>query len=92
MYPLCLLLEAALVTAIVAGVFYLFQRRGAAPAIAAFVFFAIGIAEYFVILFKSQPIQPGDLTAIATAAAVGAGYVFELSSSACTASSFSRLP
>lgn len=80
MYPLCLLLEVALVTAIVAGVFYLFQRRGAAPAIASFVFFAIGIAEYFVILFKSQPIQPGDLTAIATAAAVGAGYVFELSS------------
>ena len=80
MYPLCLLLEVALVTAVVAGVFYLFQRRGAAPAIASFVFFAIGIAEYFVILFKSQPIQPGDLTAIATAAAVGAGYVFELSS------------
>lgn len=80
MYPLCLLLEAALVTAIVAGVFYLFQRRGAAPAIASFIFFAIGIAEYFVILFKSQPIQPGDLTAIATAAAVGGGYVFQLTS------------
>ena len=80
MYPLCLLLEIFLVTAVVAGFFYLFQRRGAASAIASFVFFAIGIAEYFVITFKSQPIQPGDLTAIATAAAVGGGYVVSLTS------------
>ena len=80
MYPLCLLLEIFLVTAIVAGFFYLFQRRGAASAIASFVFFAIGIAEYFVITFKSQPIQPGDLTAIATAAAVGGGYIFSITS------------
>ncbi|WP_302152520.1 LTA synthase family protein [uncultured Enorma sp.] len=80
MYPLCLLLEIFLVTAVVAGFFYLFQRRGAAPAIASFVFFAIGIAEYFVITFKSQPIQPGDLTAIATAAAVGGGYIFSITS------------
>ena len=80
MYPLCLLLEIVLVTAICAGLFYLFQRRGAAPAGAAFIFFVIGIAEYFVILFKSQPIQPGDLTAIATAAAVGGGYTFSLTS------------
>lgn len=80
MYPLCLLLEIFLVTAIVAGFFYLFQRRGAASAIVSFVFFAIGIAEYFVITFKSQPIQPGDLTAIATAAAVGGGYIFSITS------------
>ncbi|WP_291288079.1 LTA synthase family protein [Enorma sp.] len=80
MYPLCLLLEIFLVTAVVAGFFYLFQRRGAASAIASFVFFAIGIAEYFVITFKSQPIQPGDLTAIATAAAVGGGYIFSITS------------
>lgn len=80
MYPLCLLLEIFLVTAVVAGFFYLFQRRGAASAIVSFVFFAIGIAEYFVITFKSQPIQPGDLTAIATAAAVGGGYIFSITS------------
>ncbi len=80
MYPLCALLEISLVTAVITGMYFIFQRRGAAPAIAAFVFFAIGIAEYFVILFKSQPIQPGDLTAIATAAAVGGGYVFSLTS------------
>ncbi len=80
MYPLCLLLEVALVTALIAGCYYLFQRRTAAPAIVQTLFFAIGIAEYFVILFKSMPIQPGDITAITTAAAVGGGYVFELTS------------
>lgn len=79
MYPLCLLLEIVLVASVVSGLFYLAQRRGGASAVAAFAFFAIGIAEYFVILFKSQPIQPGDLTAIATAAAVGGGYTFTLS-------------
>ena len=80
MYPLCLLLEVFLITALVAGAFYLFQRRGGAAAVVSFVFFAIGIAEYFVITFKSQPIQPGDLTAIATAAAVGGGYIFSITS------------
>ena len=80
MYPLCLLLEIFLVTAVVAGFFYLFQRRGAAAAVPSAIFFVIGIAEYFVITFKSQPIQPGDLTAIATAAAVGGGYIFSITS------------
>lgn len=80
MYPLCLLLEVFLITALVAGAFYLFQRRGGAAAVVSFIFFAIGIAEYFVITFKSQPIQPGDLTAIATAAAVGGGYIFSITS------------
>ena len=79
MYPLCLLLEIVLVASVVSGLFYLAQRRGGASAVVAFAFFAVGIAEYFVILFKSQPIQPGDLTAIATAAAVGGGYTFTLS-------------
>ena len=79
MYPLCLLLEVVLVASAVAGMFYLAQRRAGLAALLSFAFFAIGIAEYFVVLFKSQPIQPGDLTAIATAAAVGGGYTFTLS-------------
>ena len=31
------------------------------------------------ILFKSMPIQPGDLFALSTAAAVSAGYTYTLS-------------
>lgn len=80
MYPLCLLLEVSLLTAAMAGVFFLAQRHGAAPAIIAGMFHFVGIAEYFVILFKSMPIQPGDLSALSTAAAVaGTGYTYTLS-------------
>ena len=62
------------------GLFFLFQRHGAAPAVLAFALFVLGIAEFFVITFKSMPIQPGDLSAISTAAAVaGNGYTFSIS-------------
>ena len=80
MYPLCLLLEWALVTAVMAGAFLIFQRRGGISAGIALVLHVIGIAEYFVVLFKSMPITPGDLTALSTAAAVaGTGYSYTLS-------------
>ena len=78
-YPLCMLLEWGLVAAVMCGLFLVFQRRGAAPAVPAFALYLIGIAEYFVIQFKSMPIQPGDLSALSTAAAVGAGYTYALS-------------
>lgn len=80
MYPLCLLLEVSLVTALLAGTFFLLQRRAALAGFLAFALFLIGIAEYFVITFKSMPITPGDLTALSTAAAVaGTGYTYTLS-------------
>ena len=78
-YPVCLLLEWALVTAIMAGLFFLFQRRGAAPAVLAFALWGVGMAQFFVITFKSMPIQPADLSALKTAAAVSAGYEYVFS-------------
>lgn len=79
-YPLCILLEWAIITACMVGLFFLFQRHGAAPAVLAFALFGLGVAEYFVITFKSMPIQPGDLSALSTAAAVaGTGYTYTLS-------------
>ena len=79
-YPLCILLEWAIITTLMVGLFFLFQRHGAAPAVLAFALFVLGIAEFFVITFKSMPIQPGDLSAISTAAAVaGTGYTFSIS-------------
>ncbi|MBM6682807.1 LTA synthase family protein [Collinsella intestinalis] len=79
MYPLCLLLEFALITVAMAGLFFISQRRGGASAFLALALCMLGIAEYFVILFKSMPIQPGDLFALSTAAAVSAGYTYTLS-------------
>ena len=79
MYPLCLLLEYCLITAAFAGLFFLFQRRSTPSSILALGLGILGLAEYFVILFKSMPIQPGDLFALGTAAAVSAGYTYTLS-------------
>ena len=78
-YPLCMLLEWWLIAFVMLGLYLLFQRRGIAPAIPAFALFGFGVAEYFVITFKSMPIQPGDLSALSTAAAVaGNGYTYSL--------------
>ncbi len=79
-YPLCFLLEWAILVIVMAGAFFICQRRGVLAAILSFVAFGFGVAEYFVITFKSMPIQPGDLTALSTAAAVaGTGYTYTLS-------------
>ena len=77
-YPLCFLLEWALIAAAMCGAYYLFQRRGVAGAVLVIVLYVIGLAEYFVITFKSMPITPGDLSALSTAAAVSGGYTYSL--------------
>lgn len=78
-YPLCILLEWSLITAVMVGFFYLFQRRGGAPATIAFLCWAIGMAQFFVITFKSMPIQLADLSALGTAAAVSGGFSYVFS-------------
>ncbi len=79
MYPLCFVLEWGLISAALAGTYFLFQRRGMGPVVVTIICFVIGIAEYFVIKFKTMPITPGDLTALSTAAAVaGTGYEYSL--------------
>ena len=79
MYPLCLLLEATLILGVQAALFFLAQRRGTPTAVCAIVFWLVGIAQYFVITFKTMPITPSDLFALNTAAAVaGTGYTYSL--------------
>ncbi|MBN2938884.1 MAG: LTA synthase family protein [Collinsella sp.] len=81
MYPLCLLLEWALIAFAMIGLFFLFQRRCGGAVVLAVALYVLGLAEYFVILFKSMPISPGDLTALSTAAAVaGTGYTYTITS------------
>ena len=78
-YPLCFLLEWALITAAMGGVFFVLQRIAAPTAFVIAVCYVIGLAEYFVITFKSMPITPGDLSALSTAAAVSSGYTYYIS-------------
>lgn len=81
MYPLCLLLEWALIAFAMLGLFFLFQRRCGGAVVLAVALYVLGLAEYFVILFKSMPISPGDLTVLSTAAAVaGTGYTYTITS------------
>ena len=79
MYPLCLLLEWTLIAFAMLGLFFLFQRRCGGAVVLAVALYVLGLAEYFVILFKSMPISPGDLTALSTAAAVaGTGFTYTI--------------
>ncbi|MBM6687712.1 sulfatase-like hydrolase/transferase [Collinsella tanakaei] len=92
MYPLCLLLEFGLVAGVLTGLYLVLQRRGAVSAVLVGALYLIGVAEYFVITFKSMPISPGDLSALSTAAAVaGTGYTYTLSAFCLYALAFAAL-
>lgn len=73
------LLELTLIFCFLSLLFYLPRRRKTPAILGVVAFAAIGIAEYFVITFKSMPIQPGDLFALSTAATVAGSYTYELS-------------
>lgn len=79
MYPACALLEWFLIAAPMLALFFLAQRRGTAPAVLAVALHVLGLAQYFVITFKTMPIQPGDISAIPTAVSVSGGYDYALS-------------
>lgn len=92
MYPLCLLLEFGLIAGVLVGLYLVFQRRGGISAAVELALYAVGVAEYFVITFKSMPISPGDLSALSTAAAVaGTGYTYTLSAFCLYALGFTAL-
>lgn len=72
MKPVPFLIDMVIALGLVAVPFLVSSGRTLASKIMCVVLFAIGIAEYTVLQFKNLPIQPGDLFALGTAAAVGA--------------------
>lgn len=72
MKPVPFLIDMVIAIGFVAVPFLVSSGRTLASKIMCVVLFAIGIAEYTVLQFKNLPIQPGDLFALGTAAAVGA--------------------
>lgn len=72
MKPVPFLIDMVIALGLVAVPFLVSSGRTLASKIMCIVLFAIGIAEYTVLQFKNLPIQPGDLFALGTAAAVGA--------------------
>jgi len=73
-----LFVEWALLTAALIGLYFVGQRRGFLAALVPLASTFVGIAEYFIFLFKGQPLQPGDMMALGTAAAVAEGYVYTI--------------
>lgn len=72
MKPVPFLIDMVIALGLVAVPFLVSSGRTLASKIMCVVLFAIGIAEYTVLQFKNLPIQPCDLFALGTAAAVGA--------------------
>jgi phosphoglycerol transferase MdoB-like AlkP superfamily enzyme len=56
----------------------LFQRGGAGGAVVVALLFVAGLAEYFVVEFKDQPIMVSDILSIGTAAAVSGTYTYRV--------------
>ena len=79
MQPGPALLELALIFCLVSLLFFVTRRHAQLPAIGIVALAGVGIAEYFVVSFKSMPIQPGDLFALSTAATVAGSYSYVLS-------------
>lgn len=71
-----LLLNLLVVAFLFLVVFFVGQQSKTSLIIFLCVCFILGIADYFVVLFKGQPILPADLFALETAAAVGGGYSY----------------
>ena len=61
--------------------FFLFGRLKAALLTETILFGIIGLANYFVIQFRSAPIMPWDLFSIKTAASVANNYSYKLETS-----------
>lgn len=62
--------------------YFLGQRTGIAVSLGVVAFTLVGIAQNFVVLFKSSPILPSDIYALGTAAAVSSGYDLTLTKEA----------
>lgn len=63
--------------------FFLTRREKAALLIGDVFFLIVGLANYFVVLFRSSPILPWDLISIGTALSVAGDYQYTLSAQAC---------
>lgn len=74
----CLAIEAALVSAFIAALYFLGQRRGGLAALGVVAMGACGIAHHYAVLFRGSAVLPSDLLALGTALSVSGTYEFAL--------------
>lgn len=75
-------LELALVGLVVVGGYFLAQGHGAGGLAGVVAATGIGLAQYFVALFKGAAILPSDVLGLGTAVAVSQNYTYTLSGTA----------
>lgn len=75
-------LEYALLGLAIAGCYLLAQRHGGGGLVAVTAAVGIGLAQYFLALFKGAAILPSDVLGIGTAVAVSQNYTYSISSTA----------
>lgn len=83
--PATLKLNLGLVGMGLLALWFVGQRRNGTLLAGLIVCLGIGIANYFLVLFKGQTILPADVLALSTAAEVSSGYVFYVSDSVVAA-------
>lgn len=86
--PQFVAIEATIIGLALLVLYFLFQRRGAGVALGVGFMLFVGIAQYFVFLFKDANITPADLQAIGTAAEVSGGYVYVITPTVIRAVAF----
>ena len=86
--PYYVMLQWLIVLGVMATLYFLGQRRGAAALPAVLLAYVIGLAQYFTYEFKGTAILPGDVTALRTAASVGGNYTYSVGTSALVGLSY----
>ena len=76
--PKFILVNLALVGTPIVAVYLIGGRRGAPLAVLPAAFCILGIAQYFLCIFKSSAIRPSDVFALQTALSVSGGFSYEL--------------
>lgn len=76
--PKFILVNLALVGTPIVAVYLICGRRGAPMAVLPAAFCILGIAQYFLCIFKSSAIRPSDVFALQTALSVSGGFSYEL--------------
>lgn len=70
--------ELLVIFGLVAGLYFIFQRKPFSFAVSMLSALLFGIAEYYVVLYKSSAILPIDLRSVGTALSVADGFTYPL--------------
>lgn len=73
-------IEAVIIALVLLALYFAGQQHGVGVAVGVVAMLVIGIANYFVFLFKDAAITPADLMALGTAAEVSSSYVYVIGS------------